>query len=214
MPELAFAIERAEVDRFAASPHLDFALRIDHRDPGESIRNVMLNCQVRIEARHRRYDDGEQSRLVELFGEPDRWSRTLHDLLWAHASVQVPAFERTTVARLPIACTFDFNVGATKYFHGLEGGEVPLLFLFSGTVFHDDGNALQLTQLPWTSEARYRLPVATWRAMLDHFYPESAWLRMPHAVLERLGRYKRAHGIATWERALEQLLDERVVEPT
>ncbi len=91
---------------------------------------------------------------------------------------------------------------------------MPLLFLFSGTVFHDEGNALQLTQLPWTSEARYRLPVATWRAMLEHFYPESAWLRMPHAVLERLGRYKRAHGIATWEGALEQLLDERVVEPT
>ncbi len=107
MPELAFTIEGAEVDCYAASPYIDFALRIDHRDPGVSIRNVMLNCQVRIEARHRRYDDGEQSRLVELFGEPDRWSRTLHDLLWAHASVQVPAFESTTVARLPVACSFD-----------------------------------------------------------------------------------------------------------
>ena len=59
---------------------------------------------------------------------------------------------------LPVPCSFDFNVAATKYFYGLEGGEVPLAFLFSGTVFYRDADDfLQMEQIPWSKEAEYRL---------------------------------------------------------
>lgn len=208
MIELDFTIAGAEIDRFAASPYIDFELRIDARAPDLVIRNVMLDCQVRIESARRRYDAAEQERLVDLFGEPDRWSRTLQTLLWSHAHVQVPAFRGSTLVNLPVACSFDFNAGATKYFHGLATDAVPLVFLFSGTVFHDVAGTLQLDQIPWTSEARHRLPVATWQALMRHFYPESVWFRLPHAVFDRLGRYKRTQGIATWELAVERLLDE------
>ena len=46
----------------------------------------------------------------------------------------VPGFEGTTVIDLPITCTYDFEVVAAKYLEALEDGEVPLLFLFSGTM--------------------------------------------------------------------------------
>ncbi len=50
----------------------------------------------------------------------------------------VPPFAKETVVELQVPCTFDFNVAATKYFHGLADGDLPLNFLFSGTVFYPD----------------------------------------------------------------------------
>ena len=43
-----------------------------------------------------------------------------------------PARSRST---LPVPLTYDFEVATAKYFHGLEDGEIPLLLLFSGTIF-------------------------------------------------------------------------------
>ena len=212
MPELSFRVEGAEVDYYAASPLINFRVRIECDDAHVSIQNVMLQCQVRIEAAQRHYDAAEQSRLVELFGEPDRWSRTLQGLLWTHANVLVPAFGRDCVALLPVACSFDFNVAATKYFHGLETGEVPLLLLFSGAVFYDEGDGLQISQIAWNKEAKYRLPVAVWQAMMAHYYPDSAWLRLPRGVFDRLRHFKQRHGLATWELTLERLLDQHMQE--
>ena len=37
---------------------------------------------------------------------------------------------------MPVTCTYDFDVVGTKYFAALEDGEIPLEFLFSGTVFY------------------------------------------------------------------------------
>ena len=34
-----------------------------------------------------------------------------------------------------LPCTYDFDVSGATYLHALRDGEVPLLFLFSGTVF-------------------------------------------------------------------------------
>ncbi len=97
-------------------------------------------------------------------------------------NVTVPEFAGTTVVSVPVACTFDFNVAAAKYFHALEGGEVPLTFQFSGTVFYPaaDG-ALQIAQIGWDKEARFRLPAQVWSEMMDLYYPDSAWLRLQSA---------------------------------
>jgi hypothetical protein len=61
-------------------------------------------------------------------------------MLWTNTSVLVPAFAGATTIDLPVDCTFDFNVAATKYFAGMEEGEAPLLLLFSGTIFIYGGN--------------------------------------------------------------------------
>ncbi len=207
MPELDFAVVGAEPERFAAAPQINLKVRVSNLEPRARIRNVMLQCQVRIDAVRRRYSAEEQSALVELFGEPDRWSRTLQSLLWAHTSALVPAFDDTCQVALPLPCTFDFNVAATKYFHGLAEGEVPLLLLFSGTVFFDEGEGLQIAQIAWTKEARYAMPVATWQSLMSHHYPDSAWLRLPRGLFERLREYRQRHGLTSSDDALARLLD-------
>ena len=47
----------------------------------------------------------------------------------------VTGFTGATEIDLPVACTYDFEVAAAKYFHSLDGGEIPIVLLFSGTVF-------------------------------------------------------------------------------
>ncbi len=207
MPELNFKVESAEAVPFAASPLLIFKLHITNADAEELIQTIALRCQIQIEATRRRYSTGEQERLRDLFGEPERWSETLRATLWTHASVIVPPFNGSTIVDLPVPCTFDFNVAATKYFAGLEDGEVPLNLLFSGTIFYEADDArLQVGQIPWDREAKFRLPVPIWKEMMHSYYPNSAWLSLRRDVFDRLYRYKMQRGLPTWEQTLESML--------
>ncbi|MDT7807791.1 MAG: hypothetical protein QOJ70_1604 [Acidobacteriota bacterium] len=209
MPDLNFQIEGAEAVAYAAAPLLTFKLRVTNAETNEPIHTVALRCQIQIEATRRRYNEREQERLLDLFGEPERWGQTLRTMLWTHTSVVVKPFEGSTLVELPVPCTFDFNVAATKYFAGLEEGEVPLLLLFSGTIFYEaaDG-ALQVSQISWEKEAKYRLPLSVWQQMMEHYYPNSAWLSLRRDVFDRLNQYKMRHAIPTWEQTLESLLNE------
>jgi hypothetical protein len=207
MPDLSFKVEGAEVAKFSASPQLAFKLRITNADPAETVHSVALRCQIQIEVTRRRYAAEEQENLRDLFGEPDRWSQTLRNLLWTHVNVNVPPFKGETVVELPVPCTFDFNVGATKYFHGLGDGEVHLCLMFSGTIFYAaEGEHLQVSPISWEKDARFKLPVKVWREMMDSYYPNSAWLCLRRDLFERLYEYKVRHGILTWEQALENML--------
>jgi len=207
MPDLSFKVEGAEVAKFSASPQLAFKLRITNADPAETVHSVALRCQIQIEVTRRRYAAEEQENLRDLFGEPDRWSQTLRNLLWTHVNVNVPPFKGETVVELPVPCTFDFNVGATKYFHGLGDGEVHLCLMFSGTIFYAaEGEPLQVSPISWEKDARFKLPVKVWREMMDSYYPNSAWLCLRRDLFERLYEYKVRHGILTWEQALENML--------
>ncbi len=207
MPELSFQIEKAEPQRFTVAPTLLFQLRITNAVPGEMVHSVALRCQIQLEVARRQYSGEDQDKLRDLFGETERWGQTLKTMLWTHASVVAPAFQGTAVVDVPVPCTFDFNVAATKYFHGLADGGVPLSFLFSGTVFYADADGvLQVVPIPWDKEARFRLPVKSWHDMMDIYYPNSAWLCLRRDVFERLYQYKVEHGIPTWEQALERML--------
>jgi hypothetical protein len=207
MPDLSFKVEGAEVAKFSASPQLAFKLRITNADPAETVHSVALRCQIQIEVTRRRYDAEEQEHLRDLFGEPDRWSQTLRNLLWTHVNVNVPPFKGETVVELPVPCTFDFNVGATKYFHGLGDGEVHLCLMFSGTIFYAaEGEHFQVSPISWEKDASFKLPVKVWREMMDSYYPNSAWLCLRRDLFERLYEYKVRHGILTWEQALENML--------
>ena len=211
MLDLGFAIEGVKVERFSASPLLLFALKITSRPADIAILNVMLKCQVRIIPARRRYSGCEHDALSDLFGEPGRWGQTLQSFLWTHASVLVPAFDDHCTVDLPVPCTFDFNVAATKYFHGLEAGDVPLTVFFSGSVFYRDRDGqLQVDQISWSKECSYLLPVAVWRSMMDHYYPGCAWLCVNRDTFEALYRFKRQKGLPSFERALEDLLETRI----
>src|SRR5262249_55885777 len=164
MPELTFSISGVEAPPHAATPLLLLKIRICCGEPHLQIQNVLLQCQIQIEPVRRRYLPDEQDKLLDLFGSPSRWSQTLRALLWANSTVVVPGFQGETLAAVPLPCTFDFNIAATKYLYSLEDGDVPLSVLFSGTVFYanQDGR-LQLARIPWSSEANYRLPVRAWK---------------------------------------------------
>jgi len=207
VPDLNFQVYEAEAEPYAAAPLLGFKLGIANSDQEEPVHTVALRCQIMIEATRRRYSPQEQERLRDMFGEPERWNQTLRAMLWTNTSAIVPSFTGTTVVNLPVPCTFDFNVAATKFFAGLETGEVPLVLQFSGTIFYAGLNgALQVAQISWSKEARYRLPVKVWQDMMETYYPNSAWLRLHKDTFDRLYRYKMRHGIPTWEQAIESVL--------
>jgi hypothetical protein len=206
VPNLDFRVEGAEVQEFAAVPSLLFKLRVENLEE-EPIRSVALNTQIRIAATQRYYNTVEQERLLELFGEPSRWKDTLRSLLWTHTTLQVPAFSGSTVADMPVPCTYDLEVVAAKYFYALEDGEVPLEFLFSGTVFYTGENdRLQVVRISWEKEAEFRLPVRLWKEMMDHYFPNSAWIRLHRDAFDQLYDYKIREGLPTWEAAVEALL--------
>lgn len=207
MPDLSFQVASVEVVAFAAVPTLSFRLQVSNAPAEQKIQTVALRCQILFDVTKRKYSAEEQSKLRDLFGEPERWSQTLRNLLWTHVSCVVPPFAAGTRAEIQVPCTFDFNVAATKYFHGLGAGEIPLVFQFSGTVFYEDAEGRVLVApISWEKEARFRLPVTTWREMMDAYYPNSAWLCLRRDIFERLHEYKIRNGIPTWEQALEEVL--------
>ena len=206
MPNLDFRVEGAEVPEYAAVPSLLFKLRIENLEE-EPIRSVALNTQIRIAATQRHYEAAEQERLLELFGEPHRWKDTLRSLLWTHTVLQVPRFSGSTVVDMPVTCTYDLEVVATKYFFALENGEVPLEFLFSGTVFYAaEGGRLQTARISWEKEAEFRLPVQLWKEMMERYFPNSAWIRLHRDAFDQLYDYKIRMGLPTWEATVEALL--------
>ena len=206
MPDLDFRVEGAEVLEYAAVPSLLFKLRIENLEE-EPIRSVALNTQIRIAATQRHYDSAEQERLLELFGEPHRWKDTLRSLLWTHTTLQVTPFSGSTVVDMPVPCTYDLEVVASKYFYALEDGEVPLEFLFSGTVFYAEaGGRLQVDRISWEKEAEFRLPVRLWKEMMEHYFPNTAWIRLRRDAFDRLYDYKVRRALPTWEATVEALL--------
>jgi hypothetical protein len=217
MPELNFQVVGAQAQRHAAEPMLLFRLRLSEAGPASTpIYSVVLRCQVRIEPARRRYAVGEQEKLHDLFGTPERWSQTLRPMLWVHANVSVPPFSGGTEVDLPVPCSFDFSLGTTKYFDALTEGEIPLCFLFSGTIFYEAAaGGLQVAQIPWEKEASFRLPASTWRQLMDLYYPNTAWLCLRKDIFDRLLQFKSRRGLPTFEQALEALLSatEEAVTP-
>jgi hypothetical protein len=207
MPDLNFEVVDAQAPAFAATPMLIFKLRIDNAIPHEHIASVSLRCQIQINVTRRRYSAEAQERLLDVFGEPKRWGETLRPLLWTHASTVVTQFSESIIADLPVPCTYDFEVVGTKYFNALGDGEIPLTFLFSGTIFYEgeEGN-LQVGQISWSKEATYRLPVALWQEMIERYYPNSAWIRLHKDIFDQLYQYKASQGLPTWDEVVARLL--------
>jgi len=208
MPDLDFQITGANAAEHALTPLIQFTLQVTNRTLRENIEGVSLNVQIQLQCPQRTYSKTEKERLSELFGTPERWGETLRNRLWTQLSTTVRPFTDSVESKLPVPCTYDLNVSTAKYFHALDSGDVGLLFLFSGTVFYRDMNRqLQVSQIPWNKECTYRMPVELWREVMAQHYPNSTWVNLHRDVFERLYEYRRLHGLATWDDAVDRLLE-------
>ena len=204
---LRFACTGARPEPFAAGPSLLFDLRISD-DSGRRVHSIALRTQFRIEPRNRKYAPEEQARLVDLFGEPARWGETLNPLQLATVATTVAGFTDEITATVTVPLTYDLDIAATKFCHGVADGEIPLLLLFAGTVYYQGEQGVQVGPVPWSEEAPFRLPVATWRAAMDDHYPGSTFIRLSRATVDALSAYRSKHVITTWDETLERLLKE------
>jgi hypothetical protein len=204
---LAFEVVDARPERHAAVPTMIMRLRVSERAGGD-VHALALRCQIRIEPQRRRYGAEEEERLYELFGEAPRWGDSLRPFLWTHVSTTLPGFSASAEFDLAVECSYDFEVTAAKYLHALAGGEIPLLLLFSGTVFTRGTAGFSAEPVGWDQEASYRLPVSAWRALMDLYFPNSGWLRIGRDTLDSLQRFKASRALPTWDQALDQLLKE------
>ena len=209
VPAIGIAVTDAAAAAHVAAPTLRFGLEVTCRG-GTPIRAVMLNAQLRIVLGRRPYDAETRERLTEVLGPPSATAGGVRALHWAQTTLAIPAFTGRTRAQLDVPCTYDFDVAAPKYLHGLRDGDVPLEFLFSGTVFHAvAGGGLRATRIPWEQESSFRLPLATWREAVDACFPHAAWIRLDRDAFDRLAQWKAARALPTWEATVEALLEDR-----
>ncbi|MGH9061956.1 MAG: DUF6084 family protein [Acidimicrobiales bacterium] len=205
MAELGIEVVDVRVEPYAAVPTLMWSVRL-REATGVRVHTIALHIQVRIEPQRRHYDDLERGRLLDMFGEPPQWGESLRPFLWTHVDTMISGFNDETTVDVPMACTYDFEVTGAKYLHSLDGGEVPLVFLFSGTVFTKGGAGFAAELVPWHLESQYRLPVARWRETMDRYFPGGGWLRLDRSTIDRLQRYRTEQALPTWEQAVDALL--------
>jgi len=205
MADLAFDCTGARPDQYAVTPSMSLTLRISETS-GQQIDAIALRCQIRIEPARRQYSSAEAERLTDLFGERQRWADTLRPLQFTTVSTMVPRFKGSTETEVAIPFSYDLEIGSARYFASLESGEIPLLLLFSGTVFTVLDGRMQVQQVPWSKEAGYRLPVSVWRDAIDAHFPNSAWIRMSRQTLDELQRFKSRRALPTWDATLSALL--------
>ena len=206
--EPEFRVLGASAPRHAAVPTLEFDVHVSE-PTGQQVYTIALSVQIMLEPARRAYDADARERLNELFGPPGRWALTTRGMLWHRADVLVPGFTGATTFRVPVACSYDLELAAAKYFYSLADGEVPLAFNFNGTIHYraPDGR-LQITLVPWSATTEFRLPVATWRELIERYYPATAWAVLRTDTLERLQREKARRGLPTVDACVAELLEQ------
>lgn len=209
MTDLTFTCTGVHADPYAAGPTLVFRLRIT-ATADTRVHALALRCQLRIEPARRGYETAEAACLADLFGERSRWGTTLQPVQFAQVALMVPSFTGQTETDLVVPCTYDMDIAASRYFSALEGGEAPLLMLFSGTAFIGAGG-FHVEPVPWDCEASYRMPVAVWHEMVEQHFPGCGWLRLPRDTMDALLAYRSRHALASWEATVRALLDAAAV---
>ncbi len=207
MAELTFDCIGAQAERYAVLPTITLKLRVSETS-GQRVDAIALRCQIRIEPARRRYSSGEEARLKDLFGETMQWADTLKPMQFTNISAMISSFTGHTEVDLPVNFSYDLEIGSGRYFASLEAGEIPLLLLFSGTIFSVVDGRMQVQQVPWSKEASFRLPVSVWREAVDVHFPNMAWITMSRETFHGLERFKTARALPTWDATLTTLLGE------
>ena len=209
MPELDFEIVSAEVKPHSAVPTLLFKMLVSNRNENEEVYAAALKCQVLIEATRRSYDEELKTGLREVFGDPDRWEETVRSLMWMTITIPVSRFRKSAIVDIAIPVCEDHITAAGKYFFTVKKGEIPLAFLFSGTLFFaGPEGGVQITQVPWHKEASYRMPADLWNQMMEIYFPGSRWVKLSSETFNRIYQYKARNNFTSLEECVEWLLKE------
>lgn len=205
--EPAFDVLGVEPVKVTAVPALRFDLHVTE-PTGHEVHAIALTVDIDIDPARRSYDEETRERLVDLFGAPERWSGTAHPIRWTSVAAMVPPFTGATAFPVEVPCTYDLELAAAKYFYALPDGEVPLAMHFTGTVlFAGEQDRLQVVRVPWSCIARYRMPVAAWRAALAACYPSGGWVRLEDDTLAVLAAHRAAHGHHSFDQTIRELLE-------
>lgn len=202
VPAVEFAVTDVEPVPHAPVPLLRCSAEIE--DPsGQEVYTVALAVHVQIDADRRGYDPSTRERLLDLFGEPERIPQTAGPLQLARIDTLVPSFRGVGRFTLDLPLSGDLELAATRYLASLRDGTVPLTFLFNGRVFYADAaDRLQVTLVPWSASARFRLPVETWWRLLD----ERGFVRVGAETFDALRRRRVALGLPTLDATIAELL--------
>jgi hypothetical protein len=207
-PAPTFSVVDARAVPHAAAPTLAFRVRIAEGS-GREIYTIALAVQVHVDPAQRTYDAETRERLVELFGDPERWAATTRSFLWQRVDVLVPPFTGEAELEVHLPCTYDQELAAAKYFSSLPDGRIPLTFHLSGTIlYRGEADRLQMVQVPWSASAAYRMPVEVWARLVDHYYPDAAWVRVGRETMDLLAREKARRGLPTLDACVAELLRE------
>jgi hypothetical protein len=205
--DLDFTCVDIVADRYAAAPTVVLKMQATERG-GQRVHAVALRCQVRVEPVRRSYGAGEAAKVVDLFGDRDRWGSTMQPMQLAFLAQVLPTFTGSCDFELVLPLSYDIEVAANKYLAALEEGEVPLILLFSGTVFSGALGSLSVQPVPWHKETQVRMPVAIWREAMDAHFPGQAWLRLGRSTYDDLATYRGRHGLVGWDDVVARLLRE------
>ena len=178
MPDLSFQVEDAHSHsrtRLLRSCHVQGA---HHRTPRRSLSIPSLCvCRCRSNLCAAATPSAEQEQLKELFGETERWSKSLHPLLWANINVNVPAFTGSTVVDVPVPCTFDFNVAMTKYIlRTRRWRDSHHAALQRDRFLRRPHRACRWRRFRGIVRPAIGCRFSVWKEMMDLYYPNTAWL--------------------------------------
>lgn len=209
---LSFSCTGARPEQYASSHTMIFDLTIKESS-GVRVHAALLRAQLRIEPHRRRYSAAEAAGVDDIFGEVSRWGETLKPMQLAMANVLTPAFTHEVTVPLPVSFSYDIEVASNKYLHSMIDGEIPILLLFSGSVFYQTPGGVQIDPVAWHEEANYRLPVSVWREMMDLHFPGQGWIQMRTDTIDALRKYRAKEADLTWDHTVERLLKD-AGEPT
>lgn len=209
MPDLAFAVTGVRAVADGWIPLLEFTLEIQSRPECEDVRALLLQIEVHIQP-----SEGTSRRMLSACPGESSAARgsgvaagAARRYRWTHVHTTVPAFAGTIAVPLLVPCSYDLNLAATRWFAACASDTVELAFEVGGTIIHmGDGAGLQVQPIPCGRDAIFAIPGATWMAMMEQHYPNSAWLYCRRDVIERLHAFKSDGDFDTWEEALEELL--------
>ena len=196
----------------AAAPTLLFTLRAGE-PTGREVYTVALSTLIHIDPGLRSHDDGDARaprrplRRARAAGRRRRRASS-----WAQVDVLVPSFTGTrrirpcpcrapTTSRSPRRSTSTRCPTARSRSASTSAGR-------SSTAARTAG-----CRSCWCRGSRraFRMPVATWRGMIDRHYPSSGWIRLHEDTLRRLQLRKAERGPPTFDAAVAELLGGRGV---
>jgi hypothetical protein len=206
-PQMTFEVLGAAHEPFAAQPTLRFEMGVS--EPSErEIYAISLTAQINFDPARREYDAATRAALFEIFGAPERWPSTTRSFLWTHATAMVHSFTGAITFGLEVPCTADLEVVASRYVSALPDGDVPLTFHFTGRILYQGPNRqVQVVHIPWDTSCQYRMPVATWKAMISHHHGESGFALLHNDTMQSLMDYKRARGLHSFDACVVDLLE-------